>query len=101
MRRRISIAVALSAASLISAGSAAGPAIAGSGVPHGVANSLTVKENAAVEELQAGNIGGFCEDLQAYINESKAQSGKKLTEEQANENIAGATALREIFGFGC
>jgi hypothetical protein len=97
MKRCISVAVALSAASLISAGSAAGKSIQGSG-SQGVANSLTVKLNAAQEELQAGNVGGFCDDLQAFINESKAQSGKKLSEEQANQNIAGATVFRQIFG---
>ena len=70
---------------------------------HGVENSLMVKLNAAAEELQDGNVAGFCDDLQAFINESKAQSGKKLTEEpteeQANQNIAEATLFR-LFG-GC
>jgi hypothetical protein len=97
MKRCTSVAVALIAAGLISTGSAAGKSIQGSG-SKGVENSLTVKLKAAGEEFQAGNLGGACADLQAFINESKAQSGKKLTEEQANEYIADGTIFRQLLG---
>jgi len=97
MKRCISIALATTAIGLISTASAAGKPVRGSG-SHGVANSLMVKLNAAAEELEAGNVAGFCDDLQAFINESKAQSGKKLTEEQANENMALARVFQQLGG---
>jgi hypothetical protein len=97
MKRSISIAVALTTVGLMSTGSAAAKSNLGSG-SQGVANSLTVKLNAAAEEAQAGNLAGVCDDLQAFINESKAQSGKKITEEEANQNIADGTFFRELLG---
>jgi hypothetical protein len=124
-RRWISVAVALTAASFMGTGSAAamqsagnthgiivqiagtsklggdtqdGPVYPGFGLPHGLETSLLAKLNAAIKADEAGNINAECGDLQAFINESNAQSGKKLTEAQANQIIAEATALRELLG---
>jgi hypothetical protein len=122
-RRWISVAVALTAASFIGTGvsqaltppipdplgriigSIAGHGSVGNGqyspgfgLPHGLETSLLAKLHAAEKAEEAGNINAECGDLQAFINESNAQSGKKLTEEQANQIIAEATALRELLG---
>ena len=39
-----------------------------------------------------------CEELVAFSNEAKAQSGKKLTAAQAAELIEAATRIRAVIG---
>ncbi|MFJ5715827.1 glycoside hydrolase family 2 TIM barrel-domain containing protein [Neobacillus sp. NPDC093127] len=59
----------------------------------GVANSLIVKIKAAKEADERGNTKAKEGSLGAYINEVNAQSGKKLTIEQANILIGIANSL--------
>ncbi|MFL6557226.1 MAG: OmpL47-type beta-barrel domain-containing protein, partial [Bacillus sp. (in: firmicutes)] len=50
----------------------------------GVANSLTAKLDAAIQSERRGNTNAMDNQLDAYVNEISAQSGKALTNEQAN-----------------
>jgi hypothetical protein len=75
-----------------------GNLIDGFGLPHGTANSLIAKVNAAQASLAAGNTADTCDQLQALINDASAQSGKKLTVDQAKAIIAAAEAIRAALG---
>jgi hypothetical protein len=72
--------------------------LAGMGLPDGVANSLVTKLLAVLAAIEEGDAAGACSDLRAFVNEVTAQSGKKLTAEQAAELLAAANALREDLG---
>lgn len=50
----------------------------------GIANSLVVKLKSAKEAEAKGNLAARDGKLQAYVNELSAQSGKELTEQQAD-----------------
>jgi hypothetical protein len=64
----------------------------------GIANSLEAKLNAAQAPLAAGNSTAACNQIKAFINEVKAQSGKKLTAGQASTLITAAQAIRTALG---
>lgn len=53
------------------------------GLSHGIANSLVAKLNAASNSLNHGNTIAASHQLQAFINEVNAQTGKKITSGQA------------------
>lgn len=60
---------------------------------HGVANSLCVKLAAAARATARGNLNAASGSLQAYINEVKAQRGKKIDSADADSLIAMALLL--------
>jgi hypothetical protein len=67
----------------------------------GIENSLDTKlQNviAALNAAQGGNATNACGQLGAFINETQAQSGKKLTVAQANILIAAAQQIRAVIG---
>jgi Tol biopolymer transport system component len=68
------------------------------GLPFGTTNSLTVKLRHALNAYNAGNTATACSNLAAFINHTGAQSGKKLTTEQATEIITEAAAIRAALG---
>jgi len=72
--------------------------VRGFDLPGGIANSLVTKLENAQAALAAGDAAAACELLRAFINETRAQSGKKLTTEQADEMIASAEQIRAAIG---
>lgn len=67
----------------------------------GISNSLDSKlSNArtALEAASAGDLGSACGKLGAFINEVYAQSGGKLTGEQATDLIARASQIATVIG---
>jgi microsomal dipeptidase-like Zn-dependent dipeptidase len=65
----------------------------------GIENSLLVKLQPALAALQAGDIATACIRLTAFINEVKAQSGKKfITAAQANQMVAAAQQIKDVLG---
>jgi probable HAF family extracellular repeat protein len=67
-------------------------------LPKGPENSLVTKLEHALASLEGGDSQTACSQLGAFINEVRAQSGNKLTTEQADELIADATAIRALLG---
>lgn len=68
------------------------------GLSYGITNSLTVKLRHALDALNAGNTARACDNLAAFINHVSAQSGKKLTTEQATEIQTEAASIRVALG---
>jgi hypothetical protein len=67
----------------------------------GIANSLDAKlQNilGALGAAQSGSAANVCGQLSAFINETQAQSGKKLTVAQANQLIVAATRIEAVVG---
>ena len=67
----------------------------------GIANSLDTKlanALAALNAANAGNRANVCNVLGAFINETQAQAGKKLTQAQAADLIADANRIRAVLG---
>ena len=65
-----------------------------SGIPNGTKNSLVSLLKNSEKSLEKFNNGAAINQLEAFINEIEAQSGKKIDETTANEWIA--TAQRTI-----
>ncbi len=59
-------------------------------------SSLADKINTARSALAAANEGLACETLAAFVNEAKAQSGKKLTPEQSTLLVTAASRIRAV-----
>jgi len=70
----------------------------GLNINQGIQSSLLAKLNAAAAALAADNTATACTKLQDFINECNAQSGKKLSVEQADELIARANEIRASLG---
>jgi hypothetical protein len=68
------------------------------GLPQGIKRSLLAKLDGAQRKLAAGNVGGACGSLGAYINQVRAQTGKKLDPDYADALVLEATAVRESIG---
>ena len=67
----------------------------------GIDNSLDAKLQAALAALsaaKANDITTACSQINAFLNEVMAQSGKKLTVAQANQLIAQANAIMTALG---
>jgi hypothetical protein len=67
----------------------------------GIENSLDTKLQNVVTALNAakdGNASGVCGQMGAFINETTAQSGKKLSVAQANQLIAAAQQIKAVLG---
>jgi hypothetical protein len=72
--------------------------VASYGSSRGMARSLDAKLEAALATWQAGNMAGACGALADFLNEVRAQSGKKLTEAQAQQVTAAANDIRRLIG---
>lgn len=60
--------------------------------------SLADKAQAALTAAQAGNTTTACGALREFLNEVRAQEGKKLTKAQAQQLSADATRIRAVLG---
>jgi hypothetical protein len=67
-------------------------------VPHGIKNALVAKLNAALKALKANQTATACARLQDFINQVRAQSGKKISVIAASGLIADATQIRATVG---
>ena len=54
--------------------------------------------DAALRQQEAGNLNAACNGLNAFINQTQAQTGKQLTMDQAGQLIATAHAVRVALG---
>lgn len=72
--------------------------VEGLGLPDGIETSFTKKLEHALAALEAGDTVTACSDLQDFINHASAQSGKKLTVEQAGQIITAAEGIRARLG---
>jgi hypothetical protein len=72
--------------------------VASYGLQRGPARSLDAKLEAALNAWQAGNSAGACSALSDFLNEVRAQTGKKLTEAQAQQLSAAANDIRTQIG---
>ena len=70
--------------------------VAGLGIHHGIANALDSKLRAALAALEADDTAGACDSMQAFLNQVRAQRGKKLTVAQALQLTAAANEIRAI-----
>jgi len=68
------------------------------GLPRGPENSLITKLEAALSALAAGDTATACSSVTSFINETRAQSDKKLTAEQANQLIDVANQIKTDLG---
>jgi subtilisin-like proprotein convertase family protein len=68
--------------------------VAGLGLPHGLTTALNAKLQDALTDLNADDTAGACDSLQAFLNQVKAQTGKKLTTAQAQQLTDAANAIR-------
>jgi hypothetical protein len=66
--------------------------------PLGPGSSLHALLANALAELDAGRTMVACQQLQAFVNEVRAQAGRSLTVEQANELIGDAQSIRSLLG---
>ena len=68
--------------------------IQSSNLPSGIANSLTVKLQAAADALAKGNTSAGCGSLGAFMNEVAAQATKKVLVGQSAQWSAAAAKIR-------
>ena len=64
----------------------------------GTEASLLTKLQDALAAVNASNTATACDSLTAFINASQAQSGKKLTADQANQLVSSATQIKSDLG---
>jgi hypothetical protein len=64
----------------------------------GIESSLTSKLQDALTAVNNADTGTACDSLTAFVNATRAQSGKKLTIDQANQLIDGATEIKSDLG---
>ena len=64
----------------------------------GIENSLVTKLQNALAAIAVSDITTACDALTSFSNECRAQSGKKLTIDQANELITAATQIKGNLG---
>lgn len=67
-------------------------------LPPGTANSLITKLQSALTAINAGDTATACVSLTSFINQCRAQSGKRLTPDQASELITAATEIKTDLG---
>ena len=75
--------------------------VQGFNLAQGIENSLDTKLQNVLSALNAaknGSAGSVCNQMNAFINETLAQSGKKLTVAQANQLIASAQRIEAVIG---
>jgi galactose oxidase-like protein len=64
----------------------------------GITNSLDAKLQAAQVSLAANDFTSACNQINAFLNEVSAQSGKKITMAQASQLIAQVNAIKAALG---
>ena len=74
--------------------------VTGAGLPHGTERSLLAKLENAQRKVDAGQIAVACNGLGAYLNEVRAQNGKKLPAAYAQDLIDTAMAVQDALGCG-
>jgi hypothetical protein len=62
----------------------------------GLNTALQTKLQMALTDLQSGNAAAASSQIQAFINLTEAQKGKKLGESQAGEWITAAQLIRSL-----
>jgi hypothetical protein len=67
-------------------------------LPKGTETSLNAKLQAALTAVNAGQTASACSAISDFINEVHAQSGKKLTVDQANQLLNAAAAIQPSLG---
>jgi hypothetical protein len=72
--------------------------IDGFGLSGGTQTSLDAKLSAALAALAAGDTADACTDLASLISEARAQSGKKLSVDDANQVISNVQQIRAVIG---
>lgn len=73
--------------------------VAGFGLAQGTARSLDAKLGSALDAAQAGDTAGACASLGDFLNEVRAQTGKKkLTAAQAEQLTGAANDIRTQLG---
>jgi hypothetical protein len=72
--------------------------IEGLNLPVGTASSLITKLQNALTAIDAGDTATACDSLTAFINATRAQSGKKLTAAQAADLITAAEEIKLALG---
>jgi parallel beta-helix repeat protein len=72
--------------------------VQGLGLPTGTANSLVAKLQAALGSISAGDATTACNQLNAFINEVQAQSGKKIDAPDATALIQAAEKIKTELG---
>ena len=66
----------------------------------GPGKSLANKLQEVLTAVRAGNKAAACGELQGFLNEVRAQDGKKLTTAQAQQFTADATRIRAVLACG-
>jgi len=64
----------------------------------GTANSLTTKLQNALDAIEASDTATACSSLTGFTNVCSAQSGKKLTNDQATQLINSANQIKSALG---
>lgn len=67
-------------------------------LPPGTANGLIAKLQDALTAIAAGDTATACDSLASFIKQCRAQSGKKLTTDQANQLINAASQIETELG---
>lgn len=67
-------------------------------LPPGTANSLITKLQSALDAIDSSDTATACSYLTAFKNECSAQSGKKLTTDQATQLINSANQIKTNLG---
>jgi len=67
-------------------------------LPPGTANSLVTKLQTALDAIEASDTATACSSLTGFINECRAQSGKKLTPDQSTQLINSANHIKADLG---
>jgi hypothetical protein len=70
--------------------------VSGFGLPAGLTTALTSKLQEALAAHDAGDTAGACDSLQAFLNQVRAQEGKKLTAAQAQQLTQAAIAIQAL-----
>jgi hypothetical protein len=70
--------------------------VSGLGLPKGLTTALNSKLQDALDDLAADDTAGACGSLQAFLNQVKAQTAKKLNSAQAEQLTDSANAIRTL-----
>jgi hypothetical protein len=68
------------------------------GLPHGIERSLLAKLDAMANAVDAGDQAGACDSLSGYVNQVRAQTGKKVAVAPAAGLVADAMVVRQQLG---
>jgi hypothetical protein len=68
------------------------------GIHHGITNALESKLQNALDTLDADDTAGACYWMQSFLNLVNAQTGKKITPDQAQQLVDAATDIKTQLG---